>query len=128
MELFFNSLWAALALACLCGWLHAKRGDKEDRRLTFVAVVMLIVILFPVISVSDDLWSLQNPAETDTCVRRLQAPTVHSTAHAFAGFPEPIAAEFAFAFLPLYTPLYRSLPVFDPLAHDALQNRPPPSA
>ncbi|MGC1462900.1 MAG: hypothetical protein WA802_11910, partial [Terracidiphilus sp.] len=99
------------------------------RHMSFVALVMLIVVLFPVISVSDDLWSIQNPAETDTCQRR-----DHSAACPHASFPAVAALPEA-AFLGL---------TFDVLSHDAprqaqffaiqspalhsIQNRPPPAA
>jgi hypothetical protein len=70
MELFLNSAWALLAVAIVYLWLRLGRRAVSERQMSFVALVMLIVILFPVISVSDDLWSIQNPAETDTCQRR----------------------------------------------------------
>ncbi|HTB98322.1 MAG TPA: hypothetical protein VK716_15025 [Terracidiphilus sp.] len=126
MELFLNSLWAALAIVCFSQWFLAKQGDSA-RRSTFVATAMLIVLLFPVISVSDDLWSLQNPAETDTCVRRLQSPPIQPTFRSLAGIPEPFKVESAEALQLLRTPLFCFLPVADPPSHDALQNRPPPS-
>ena len=54
----------------LCLWFHVGRREQCDRHVSLVALAMLLVIMFPVISVSDDLWSVHNPAETDTCQRR----------------------------------------------------------
>ena len=128
MELFLNSAWAVMAVVAICVWLCLERRDKAERRLSFVALVMLLVILFPVISVSDDLWSLHNPAETDTCQRRDHvAPCPHSIFHATAVLPEPPPAELA---------VFQNLGVtlgFPELTHESpalgpIQNRPPPAA
>jgi hypothetical protein len=128
MEFFLNFAWALLAFTSLCLWFRFDRRETSERRVGFMALATLIVILFPVISVSDDLWSLQNPAETDTSLRR-----DHIAAAAHAVFP--IAATLATAFAgPVQVdqgstgPRFRaSLPVHRP-AIDRIQNRPPPSA
>jgi hypothetical protein len=128
MELFLNFAWALLAISGLCLWLRFDRRDKSERRLAFMALAMLIVIVFPVISVSDDLWSLQNPAETDASVRR-----DHVTAAPHASFPASaiptttfagLANDYERAIAPLF---HASLPVERP-ATDHIQNRPPPAA
>jgi len=66
MELFLNFSWALLTIASVCLWMRMERRIGAERRLPLVALALLIVILFPVISVSDDLQVLQNPAESDT--------------------------------------------------------------
>ncbi len=127
MEVFLNSAWALLALFCLCLWLRFDRREKSERRLAFMALAMLIVILFPVISVSDDLWSLQNPAETDSSVRR-----DHLAAAAHACFPVADLPATTFAGLAnrcerTTAPHFRSsLPVERP-PMGRIQNRPPPT-
>jgi hypothetical protein len=72
MELFLNFAWALLAIASVCLWMRLERRAGVERRLPLIALALLIVILLPVISVSDDLQVLQNPAESDTfqCQRR----------------------------------------------------------
>ena len=70
MEIFLNFAWAALAVFIICSWLRIESSGSGDRRRQIVAIAILIAILFPVISVSDDLMAAQNPAETDTCQRR----------------------------------------------------------
>ncbi len=70
METFLNLAWALLALSSVCLWARFERRTGTDRRRPIVSLLMLIAVLFPVISVSDDLWSIQNPAETDILLRR----------------------------------------------------------
>ena len=46
-----------------------------------VALLLLIVVLFPVISVTNDLMAAQNPAETDSVQRRnLEVSVLHAAA------------------------------------------------
>ena len=129
MELILNLAWALMAIACLCLWLRVGRRAGCDRRVSFVALVMLLVILFPVISVSDDLWSVQNPAETDTCQRRHHSNFCpHTSLPAIAALPLPAIAELSFGFQRFSISLHSSQPVHDNPALDPIQNRPPPIA
>ena len=129
MELFFNSVWALVAIASVCLWLRLGRRTLADRHMSFIALVMLIVILFPVISVSDDLWSIQNPAETDSCQRRdHRAYCPHAVFPAIAALPVPILAALNFGFQPLTVPLKLVLPAVENPALGTIQNRPPPAA
>lgn len=70
MEIFLNFVWAAFAVAIVCLWLRLERRAGSDRRRQLIAMLVLIAILFPVISVSDDLIALQTATEVDTCPRR----------------------------------------------------------
>lgn len=129
MELFLNFAWAAMAIAIVCVWARLDGKDWGKRRMSAVAMVMLIVILFPVISVSDDLWSLQNPAETDSCQRRDHlgsCPLSIFTAGAALpqAAPTALTASFQLLVLPFTLPLRA---VQNP-ALETVQNRPPPSA
>jgi len=129
MELFLNSAWALLAVAIVYLWLRLGRRAVSERQMSFVAPVMLIVILFPVISVSDDLWSIQNPAETDTCQRRDHcAACPHSIFPVVAALPEAAVTGLRLGMLSLDAP--RPAPVFairNPALH-SIRNRPPPAA
>jgi len=93
-----------------------------------LALVMLLVILFPVISVSDDLWSVQNPAETPNCQRRdYLAPCQHSTVPVAAAIAEPLFGELTFGFQRFNVPPHLPPLTIDNPAIHAIQNRPPPS-
>lgn len=70
MELFLNLAWLAVAAAIVCHWLRSAKPTGRERRQQLVAILVLIAILFPVISVSDDLVAVQGATESDTCLRR----------------------------------------------------------
>jgi hypothetical protein len=129
MELALNSLWVLVAAASVCLWFRLGRRLPADRRISFIALVMLIFVLFPVISVSDDLWSIQNPAETDTYQRRDHLTnSPHSIFPVLAALPEPAIAELSFSFQRLSAPLNLPLPAIKNPALNPIQNRPPPAA
>lgn len=129
MEILLNSVWALVVGAIVCLWVRFGERTNGDRRTPFIAMAMLIVILFPVISVSDDLWSIQNPAETDTCQRRgLLAPCPHCILPAFAADPEPAFAGLTVVFQRISTRVWPPLPAVDTHIMDGIENRPPPGA
>ena len=129
MELFLNSSWAIVALVSMCLWLRLGRRATTDRRTSFVGLVMLIVILFPVISVSDDLWSVQNPAETDTYQRRNHLASNHNSLFpVIATLPRAAFAEFTFEFRQLDALVDSPSRAVDNPALLIIQNRPPPAA
>jgi nitrate reductase NapE component len=129
METFLNLAWGCLAIVSVCLWMRFELRTGAQRRLPLIALIMLLVILFPVISVSDDLWSIQNPAETDTCQRRNQiAPSLHPLFPVLAAPPAPIFAEihldvsYFSASVGIRTEAYQSP------ALEGIENRPPPTA
>jgi hypothetical protein len=129
MELALNLAWALLAAVMVCLWLRFVPRTGANRRLQFVALAVLLLILFPVVSVSDDLQAAQNPAEADCLVRRDHAcSTPHCVLPHVAAMPLPIFAGLSFGFLHRSTsgtPLVR---VADHPALAPIQNRPPPAA
>ena len=100
MELILNLVWALLATLMLWLWMRHAPCVCLSRRTQLVALAMLILILLPVISVTDDLQALQNPAELDCCARRHHAVSCpHSIFPAAATLPPPVFAELSFGFL-----------------------------
>jgi hypothetical protein len=65
MELFLNAIWLALSLATLGGWLGLRFFSCADRRFLRGLVVLgcTLVLLFPVISMTDDLCAQQVATE-----------------------------------------------------------------
>jgi hypothetical protein len=129
MELLLNSVWALVAAISLYFWFRLGFRAAADRTVSFVALAMLLIILFPVISVSDDLWSVQNPAETDTCQRRdHRVSCPHSVFPATAALPGPGVADFPLVIFRVDAPRHSGLLLQDNPALDPIQNRPPPTA
>jgi len=130
VEIILNFAWAALAIFIVCSWLQIEGNGSEDRRRQIVAIAILIAILFPVISVSDDLMAAQNPAETDTCQRRdhpgdrAAHPLLDlATAIPVVQFRGAAIAAFGPSSQPIAVPTDLDCPDFTPI-----QNRPPPAA
>jgi hypothetical protein len=72
MEVLLNSLWAFLALAALVAWVrYARRAPAVDAR-CFIALLCVLVLMFPVISASDDLHPVSELS--DDATRRQHAP------------------------------------------------------
>ena len=129
MELTLNLAWALLAAAILCLWTRYAPRAETDRRLQIVALAVLLLILFPVISVTDDLLAAQNPAEADCCLRRDHVvASAHSFIPAVASLPQPAFAELSFAFLRFVAPGSLLAPLVKNPAVAVIQNRPPPAA
>jgi hypothetical protein len=70
MELALNLAW--MVLVAFMSWLWICRSPREDesRWTQFVALAVIILMLFPVISMTDDLMAAQSLAETSSCQRK----------------------------------------------------------
>ncbi len=81
MELLLNFAGALIVVTIACLWLSF--GPRRDVRLStqVIALVLLVLILFPMISMTDDMLAVQNPAEKDVCLR---ADHWHFSLQAFA--------------------------------------------
>ena len=131
MEILLNFAWALLALTGIYLWARTEHREGTKWHLPFIALVMLIVMLFPVISVSDDLWAMQNPAETDSVSMHRRG---HSGLSPHSIFPASDAlVESCLIELNVGAPQFASLAMpqvsasTDP-ALAGIQNRPPPAA
>lgn len=76
VELVFNLLWLSLSAALVFFWAVRQRGRtgkslRCDTRMQIVALAMLIVILLPVVSLTDDLQTHTTPAEAEHLGRRV---------------------------------------------------------
>jgi hypothetical protein len=78
LELFLNLVWLTISLVLVCGWLRAvKAGDAKAEWKTLVALSLLLVLLFPVISITDDLVAMTATMEGEHMVRRLEMSPVN---------------------------------------------------
>jgi hypothetical protein len=129
VEIFLNLAWAALAIVMVCAWLRVE--DGTDRRRQFIAILVLIAILLPAISISDDLLAIQNATETDTCQRRNQLvpngphPPAPQTE---AALPSTLYQGMVVAILGFAPPRSVFVSHVDFPGLPAVQNRPPPAA
>jgi hypothetical protein len=128
MELVLNLEWMVLATAMYWLWVRYARREGPGRGVQFIALALVLVTMFTVITMYDDMAMAQNPAET-RCFQRED----DLGAHAHAPL-HPVA---------VLTPLFSAKPSFD-LRHSAvlgnlvapalevpatnsIQNRPPPT-
>jgi hypothetical protein len=70
MEIILNIAWAVCSLGLAWFWLKSSACKRVPRRTQVLALLMVVLLLLPVISLSDDLMAAQGPVETDSCLRR----------------------------------------------------------
>jgi hypothetical protein len=128
MEVLLNLAWSLVAALMLLLWLTFAPRTGPDRRLQIIALAVLLLILFPVISVTDDLLTVQNPAEADSSLRRDHTDwNPYSGFLAVASLPAPAFGEPSVPRF-LLTMDGVLLPTKGAPATQAIQNRPPPLA
>jgi hypothetical protein len=76
VELIFNLLWLTLSAGIFGFWIWSQRrwADRSLRattRIQIMALAVLIVILLPVVSLTDDLQASAAPAEMEHLIRRI---------------------------------------------------------
>lgn len=129
MELVLNLAWALLAALMFGLWMRFAEGAGANRRTQLLALAVLLLTFFPVISVTDDIQAFQNPAETDCCQRRDHAcSTPHSIFPHVPALHLPAVAELQFGSLGIAAPGGPQAPIVDHPALAPIQNRPPPVA
>src|SRR5438874_2216245 len=85
MEFGFNLAWLVLSLALSIGWAWcaSRSATRHAHCVTFFALVVLIALLFPVVSISDDLHEDQakitseEPRNKDDLQHRLDCARLH---------------------------------------------------
>jgi hypothetical protein len=130
MELGLNLGWVVLATVMCWLWLRHARREGPGRPVQFIGLALVLITMFVVITMYDDMAMAQNPAET----RCLQQREDELGTHAHAQLHPAVAS------LPLFSANHsfestRSavlggllVPAFEILAEDPVQNRPPPNA
>jgi hypothetical protein len=74
MELFLNLVWLTLSAALVWSYVaFAPHQLKSRKTVAIIALALLILVLLPAISMTDDLAAINNPAETDHLFRRDRA-------------------------------------------------------
>jgi hypothetical protein len=128
MEITLNLAWVALAVWMVWAWVRFAPREGADRRVQLVALGLVILILLPAISMTDDLMAARNPAEVDTAIRR-----DHDWLHPHVLIPAAVAlvvSQFAGLSLGTVELIARSAPpaVTISAALHPIEDRPPPTA
>ena len=75
VELFLNLAWVAISVLLVAGWTWSiRKGHTQFQWTTLIALVLLLVLLFPAISMTDDRVAMSTPAELDHMMRCSEAP------------------------------------------------------
>lgn len=111
----------------VCLWLRLGGAKGADRRRQIIAIAVLIAILFPVISVSDDLMAVQSATETDSLQRRdyLASTNTHPVLP-FAVIVPALAFDLSVGSPRLVSARNLTLPSFDHPELGVAGNRAPP--
>jgi hypothetical protein len=130
MELFFNLAWLAVAAVLVTLWLRGDSQGVGERRGQLIAMAVLIAILLPVISVSDDLQAIQNASEADNYLRRDHlVPTNPSPVQPMLAMILPaMSAGLGVGFLRFIAPSLLSVQEPNHPEISGIDNRPPPVA
>ena len=128
MELFLNLAGALISIAMVGLWLRWRPLGGCAPWKQAVALSLLLLILFPMISMTDDLLAVQNPAEVVVALRLdHQTLCAHSLLPATIAIVEPIQEENHSSFLRIAVPGTLPASVLNPPAIAPIENRPPPS-
>ena len=124
-----NLEWGVLATAMCWLWVRHARREGPGRQVQLIALALVLVNMFVVITMYDDMAMAQNPAET-RCLQREDDLGAHAQAPIHPGVASILTLV---AELPLNTfriAVLRGLPV--PTVRipilSSIQNRPPPAA
>ena len=132
MELALNLGWMAMATAMCWLWVRHARREGRGRLAQFVSLALVLVIMFVVITMYDDMAMAQNPAET-RCFQREDDLGAHAHVHApfhpaVASTPT-LAAEASFQHVSLCCAGQPPCPDCEGFPFlSSIQNRPPPAA
>ena len=124
-----NLEWVVLATAMCWLWVHHARREGRGRWAQFTSLALVLVMMFVVITMYDDMAMAQNPAET-RCFQREDDLGAHEHAQfhpVVASIPTP-AAELPFSTFSFAVPGSLLVPTVRVSALSSIQNRPPPAA
>jgi hypothetical protein len=129
MELALNLGWTSMATAMCWLWVRYARREGHGRLAQVVSLGLVLVIMFAVITMYDDMAMAQNPAET-RCFQREDDLGAH--AHApfhpvVASIPTP-AAGLPFNTCRFAVPGSLLIPTVKVPVLSSIRNRPPPAA
>jgi hypothetical protein len=128
MEIILNIAWVACSLGLIWFWNRSAVSNSVPRRTQILALAMIVLLLLPVISLSDDLIAMQGPSETDIGMRRaLHSDEMHpSTAPASFALTEEVVTALSLSWLSQDAMQDYRLTPPSALLTRSLDSRPPP--
>ena len=129
MELALNLGWLALATAMCWMWVYHARREGCRRWAQFISLSLVLVTMFVVITMYDDMAMARNPAET-RCFQREDDSGAHAQAtfHPVVASAPALAAQLSFNAFRFAVPGSLLVPTVEVPALSSIQNRPPPAA
>jgi hypothetical protein len=129
MELILNLGWALVAVWMVCAWLRSAPSGSNGRLRQAMTLAVIILILLPAISMTDDLVAAQNPAEVVTAMRRDHDDSQpHSIVPLASAIPMPVFAGLGASVVQMAAPSDLSVLFVDNPGLESIRNRPPPAA
>ncbi|HTJ31219.1 MAG TPA: hypothetical protein VL346_12000 [Acidobacteriaceae bacterium] len=71
MEIVLNLAWALCSIGLIGYWWRSRASNPRPLAAQLFALGMVVLLLLPVISLSDDLLAMQGAFEADRSVRRI---------------------------------------------------------
>jgi glucan phosphoethanolaminetransferase (alkaline phosphatase superfamily) len=130
MELALNLGWVVLVTLMCWLWLrHPARCEGRGCWAQLVSLALVLVMMFVVITMYDDMAMAQNPTETSCFAREdLSGARAHGLPHPVANFTQPLIAEPSFQASYLGVVGNHPVSALRLPAMVSIQNRPPPPA
>jgi hypothetical protein len=99
MELLLNLFWLTIALLAVGLWWRARSEQRCNRLPQFVVLSCVLVLLFPVVSVTDDLHPIRPEMEESNPSKKIKATAHASSSHSgvFDSLPAQVACSFLFS-------------------------------
>jgi hypothetical protein len=99
MELLLNLFWLAFALLAVGSWWYARSAQRCNRLPQFVVLSCVLILLFPVVSVTDDLHPIRPEMEESSPSKKIKAAAHASSNHSgvFDSSPAQVACSFLFS-------------------------------
>jgi hypothetical protein len=130
MELALNLAWMVLAIAMCWLWVHHARREGPGHEMQFIALALVLVAMFVLITMYDDMAMAQNPAEARCFQQREDELGAHDHAvlHPVADLTPLFSAEPSFDSFHSAVPSYLLVPPLNAPATNSIKSRPPPTA
>ena len=124
-----NLEWVVLATLMCWLWMRHARRKGPRRHVQFIALALVLVTMFVVISIYDDMAMAQNPAETP-CFQRedFSAARAQAMQHPVANFTQALFSEPSMEVSYLGVVGNLPAPALQSPALCPIQSRPPPAA